>query len=116
VPKGYVPWVAPESEERILCDALGCDETYPVHHDSETEDGFLFGRWPGWVYLDINRNDLIERPLRFCGVRCLLWWCERETVVNRPERPAPPPPLEFKRTISAHIDRQHSEAKGESTP
>lgn len=59
---------------RIACDAMGCDETYPLDHECVTEPGFRFGKWLGWLYLDINRPDLFTDQLAFCSPGCLTWW------------------------------------------
>jgi hypothetical protein len=60
-------------EQLVHCDGVGCEETYPRFHD-ENGPGFTDGKWLGWFYLDLNRPDLRTGPLRFCGMRCLLWW------------------------------------------
>lgn len=73
----------------IQCDALGCNESHPIDHDHIGEVGFDFGRWLGWIYVDLNRRDLFERPLRFCSIWCAVWWLERE-VIGRGRRPVSP--------------------------
>jgi hypothetical protein len=70
----------------IACDALGCGESYPIDHDMLGDPGFAPGRWPGWLYLDINREDLFTREMRFCSVMCLEYWIAHETVSHRPFR------------------------------
>jgi hypothetical protein len=67
----------------IRCDAFGCDESHPLEHDAVGELGFDFGKWIGWIYIDLNRPDLFERPLRFCSCSCAQWWLEREVVTRR---------------------------------
>jgi hypothetical protein len=69
--------------EMLHCDAFGCTETHPVEHDAMTEPGFRFGKWLGWLYLDINRPDLVDRQLRFCSVFCLRHWLNMH-VSERP--------------------------------
>lgn len=66
----------------ITCDAMGCDESHPIDHPDLGEECFGTGRWLGWVYLDLNRPDLLPRPLRFCSVACCVWWLERESITN----------------------------------
>lgn len=61
----------------LKCDSMGCNEVHPLIHEDLGEDGFATGRWPGWLYLDINRADLFARELRFCDARCLEWWLDR---------------------------------------
>lgn len=102
-----------EDEEVIHCDAFGCEETYPVHHPQEIEEGFRFGKWLGWVYLDINRPDIIDRPFRFHDALCLRWWIERETMTNRrwekrelPPTPLIPKPSAVRRALMGHTDRR----------
>lgn len=85
-----------DSAAMVRCDGLGCDETHPEHHDAEGEPGFIGGRWQGWLYLDINRADLIGRPLRFCRVSCLDWWIHQSTMLDKPMGP-----LEAGRTPTA---------------
>ena len=60
--------------EKIKCDAFGCNESHPLEHDAIGEPYFGIGKWLGWMYLDINRPDMFDRPLRFCSVACLLFW------------------------------------------
>jgi hypothetical protein len=50
--------------DMIHCDAFGCTETHPIEHEAMTEPGFRFGKWLGWLYLDINRPDLMDRQQR----------------------------------------------------
>ena len=71
-------------EGRVHCDGLGCDETYPVDHEYVGRTGFTDGKWLGWLYLDINRPDLIDRPLAFCRVDCLDWWINAQTMLKTP--------------------------------
>lgn len=73
----------------IRCDALGCPEEHPLEHDELGEVGFDFGRWLGWIYIDLNRPDLFERQLRFCSISCACWWLQRE-VIGRGRRPLSP--------------------------
>ncbi len=72
----------------IRCDALWCDESHPLDHDWLGRPSFETGRWLGWVYLDVNRPDLIDRPLRFCCGECLVWWIDNQTML-RPKRRQP---------------------------
>lgn len=64
----------------IRCDALGCRETHPILHENVGEPGYELGRWLGWVYLNLNNENLVDRELRFCSAHCCLWWLEREIV------------------------------------
>lgn len=73
----------------IRCDALGCEESHPLDHPNIGDVGFDFGRWLGWIYVDLNRPDLFERQLRFCSIACAVWWLERE-VIGRGRRPISP--------------------------
>lgn len=67
------------AEDRIRCDGFGCTESHPIDHPTVGKDGFGLGRWVGWVYLDLNRTDLFDRPLRFCTIACMTDWCEFAT-------------------------------------
>lgn len=71
----------------VRCDAFGCRERHPLNHKEIGKPGFALGKWLGWVYLDINRPDLIDRPLRFCSVLCLEHWlrmnAEHERRIGR---------------------------------
>lgn len=58
----------------LRCDNYGCNETHPLDHDCLGEPSFGTGRWLGWIYVDMNRPDLFERELRFCGTSCLEGW------------------------------------------
>jgi hypothetical protein len=58
----------------IHCDAFGCGETFPLVHEYLGTPCFTPGRFLGWIFLDINRPDLIDRELAFCGIRCCEWW------------------------------------------
>lgn len=78
-----------DSKGLVHCDAFGCNETHPLEHDCLGEPCFGSGRWLGWVYLDPNRPDLFPRELRFCSVRCALWWMEREAVTWHVREPTP---------------------------
>lgn len=57
------------------CDGILCNESHPLQHEDLGEPGFAPGRWPGWIYVDLNRPDF-PRDLRFCGVLCLEAWME----------------------------------------
>lgn len=68
---------------RVRCDAAGvggCEETHPLEHELLGDPSFGTGRWLGWVYLDINRPDLLDRELRFCSVGCCTWWLDRQIL------------------------------------
>lgn len=67
------------AEDRIRCDGLGCRETHPIDHECLGEPSFELGKWLGWVYLDLNRPDLVPRTLRFCSVDCMIDWAEHAT-------------------------------------
>lgn len=71
----------------VRCDATGCPESHPRHHADEGKSGFVDGRWPGWLYLDINRTDVVDRLLGFCSVWCLRWWLEHATAMQRAAAP-----------------------------
>lgn len=75
---------------RVFCDALGCPESHPLEHEGLGEESFGTGRWLGWLYIDLNRPDLVERSLRFCSVHCTLWWLERECVTTSGQRTQSP--------------------------
>lgn len=68
-----MPGPRPDTEELITCDNATCEESYPRFHE-ERGPGFDNGKWLGWFYLDLNRPDLHNGPLRFCGFHCLIWW------------------------------------------
>lgn len=72
-------------DDVIHCDALGCRETHPVRHEDLGKPGFGIGRWLGWLYLDLNRPDLRDRPLRFCST-----WCLRSWLILIEENATPP--------------------------
>jgi hypothetical protein len=76
----------PDSYGKFHCDAFGCDETHPLEHDMLGEPGFGTGRWLGWLYLDLNRNDLFPRELRFCSVECASWWLDTARNVRSIDR------------------------------
>src|SRR3990167_3664340 len=95
------------SDAVIACDGLGCEETYPVDHPDAGEPGFRQGKWVGWHYLDLNRADLIDRPLRFCGMQCLVWWLASTKAAwtwARPPTNTPMSPLDL---IQALAERGH---------
>lgn len=69
---------------KIKCDAFGCDETYPMIHDSVGKPGFEDGKWPRWLYLDLNRPEFFSRPLTFCTLGCLLHWLRMNAASENP--------------------------------
>lgn len=69
-----------KNDTYIRCDGFGCVETHPIDHELLGEPCFGTGRWIGWIYVDLNRPDLWDRELRFCGVRCLQWWLDKEII------------------------------------
>jgi hypothetical protein len=93
----------------VRCDAWSCRESHPLEHDDLGEPSFGTGRWLGWLYVDLNRTDLLDRPLRFCSVSCCVWWMERESVTygGRTTTPldealrAPSDELKRKRALAA---------------
>lgn len=62
----------------VRCDMFGCYEWHPLDHESLGDESFGTGRWLGWLYLDLNRPDLYNRPMRFCSVQCCALWLERQ--------------------------------------
>lgn len=105
----------------LRCDAFGCIERHPLDHDDIGDVCFGNGRWLGWVYLDLNRPDLWERPVRFCSVGCLQWWLDRESITRRVPEPRTLTPLD--RVLRAPLDevamqmlrKQHQEATARPT-
>jgi hypothetical protein len=71
----------------ITCDAFGCIEAHPYKHECLGEPRFELGKWPGWVYLDLNRPDIMDRTLRFCGLRCMLHWMLMNSQTSNPVDP-----------------------------
>lgn len=70
----------------LRCDNIGCNETHPIDHEDLGQPEFEFGRWMGWMYLDLNREDLFGRAFRFCSTLCLADWLDAQ-IVGRGKRP-----------------------------
>lgn len=70
----------------LRCDNLGCNEMYPLEHEDLGTPGFGTGRWLGWLYLDMNREDLFERDFRFCSTWCVIDWLPMQQA-SKAKRP-----------------------------